>query len=128
MRSLMQRVRRAGEIAQALRPAGYDGEVVYLITLMQNLGRLLLQYHFPDDVQQIKQLMQPPEPTEANPHPAGMSEEAAAYAVLGTDLETLGAGVARYWSLGDELLHMIRRQAPDAPVRSADTRCRSACA
>ncbi|MEH0165070.1 HDOD domain-containing protein [Roseateles microcysteis] len=121
MRSLMQRVRRAGEIAQALRPAGYDGEVVYLITLMQNLGRLLLQYHFPDDAQQIKQLMQPPEPTEANPNPAGMTEEAAAYAVLGTDLETLGAGVARYWSLGDELLHMIRRQSPDAPVRSADT-------
>ncbi|MDM4765945.1 HDOD domain-containing protein [Pelomonas sp. SE-A7] len=121
LRSLMQKVHRAGEISQALRPAGYDGDVVYLICVLQNLGKLLLQYHFPDDAQQIKQLMQPPEPTDTNLNPAGMTEQAAAYAVLGTDLETLGAGVARYWSLGDELLHMIRRQPADAPVRSAES-------
>lgn len=118
LQSLMKRVQRAGQIAQALRPAGYDAEVVYLITVMQNLGRLLLQYHFPDDAQQIRQLQQPAEPTADNPNPTGMSEQGAAYAVLGCDLETLGHAVARYWALGDELLHMIRRQAPDAPVRA----------
>ena len=121
LRSLMNRVHRAGTIAQALRPAGYDPEVIYLITVMQSLGRLLVQYHFPDDAQQIRQLMVPPEPTVDHPHPAAMSEQAAAYAVMGCDLEALGNAVARYWSLGDELLHMIRRQAPDAPVRSADS-------
>lgn len=119
LQALMRRVQRAGQVAQALRPAGYDGEVVYLITLMQNLGRLLLQYHFPDDVQQIRQLMQPPEPSTDNANPTGMSEQSAAYAVLGCDLETLGTAVARYWSLGDELLHMMRRYAPDAPVRAS---------
>ena len=117
LRSLMKRVHRAGQIAQVLRPAGYDGEVVYLITVMQNLGRLLLQYHFPDDAQQIRQLMLPPEPSEDQPHPQGMSEKAAAYAVLGCDLEALGAAVAKHWSLGEELVHMIRRQAPEAAVR-----------
>ncbi|WP_133155135.1 HDOD domain-containing protein [Kinneretia aquatilis] len=117
LRSLMKRVHRAGQIAQVLRPAGYDGEVVYLITVMQNLGRLLLQYHFPDDAQQIRQLMQPPEPTEDQPHPQGMTEQAAAYAVLGCDLEALGAAVAKHWSLGEELVHMIRRQPPEAAVR-----------
>jgi non-specific serine/threonine protein kinase len=121
MQTLMKRVHRAGQIAQALRPAGYDAEVVYLITTLQNLGRLLLQYHFPEDAQQIRQLMQPPEPTVDAPHPAGMSEQAAAYAVLGCDLESIGAAVARQWSLGEELLHMIRRQGSDAPVRSAGT-------
>lgn len=119
LQRLMQRVQRAGQMAQALRPAGYDGEVVYLITVMQNLGRLLLQYHFPDDAQQIRQLMQPPEPTADQPHPPSMTEQAAAFAVLGCDLDSLGGAVARYWSLGDELLQMIRRQPPQAALRAA---------
>ncbi|WP_343622508.1 HDOD domain-containing protein [Roseateles puraquae] len=121
LRQLMARVTKAAEVAQALRPAGYDGEVVQLITVMQNLGRLLLQYHFPDDAQQIRQLMVPPEPTEDQPNPPAMSEQAAAYAVLGCDLEALGAAVARHWGLGDELLQMIRRQPLDAPVHPPRT-------
>lgn len=116
LRQLMASVGKAAQVAQALRPAGYDGEVVHLITVMQNLGRLLLQYHFPDDAQQIRQLMVPPEPTEELPNPPAMSEQAAAYAVLGCDLDTLGVAVARHWGLGDELLQMIRRQPLDAPV------------
>jgi eukaryotic-like serine/threonine-protein kinase len=28
--------------------------VVYLITLLQNLGRLVVHYHFPDEAQQIR--------------------------------------------------------------------------
>lgn len=121
LRQLMARVTKAAQVAQALRPAGYDGEVVHLITVMQNLGRLLLQYHFPDDAQQIRQLMVPPEPTEDQPNPPALSEQAAAYAVLGCDLEALGAAVARHWGLGDELQQMIRRQPLDAPVHPART-------
>lgn len=125
LRQLMARTAKAAQVAQVLRPAGYDGEVVHLITVMQNLGRLLLQYHFPDDAQQIRQLMVPPEPTEDQPTPPAMSEQAAAYAVLGCDLDALGAAVARHWGLGDELLHMIRRQplegAVHPPRSDADT-------
>lgn len=119
LRQLMARVAKAAQVAQALRPAGYDAEVVQLITVMQNLGRLLLQYHFPDDAQQVRQLMVPPEPTEDQPNPPGLSEQAAAYAVLGCDLDALGAAVARHWGLGDELLQMIRRQPLAAPVHGA---------
>lgn len=118
LHQLMARVTKAGQVAQALRPAGYDAEVVQLITVMQNLGRLLLQYHFPDDAQQIRQLMVPPEPTEEQPKPTSLNEQAAAYAVLGCDLDALGAAVARHWGLGDELLQMIRRQPQDAPVHA----------
>ncbi|MDT8998459.1 HDOD domain-containing protein [Paucibacter sp. APW11] len=121
LKSLMRRVHRAGVIARTLRPAGYDAEVVYLICLLQNLGRLLLQYHFPDDAQQVRQLMQPAEPTEDNPNPVGMSEQAAAYAVLGCDVEAFGLAVARHWSLGEEVMHMMHRQSPDAPVRAGDS-------
>ena len=121
LRQLMARVGKAAQVAQALRPAGYDGEVVYLITVMQNLGRLLLQYHFPDDAQQIRQLMVPPEPTEDLPNPPSLSEQAAAYAVLGCDLEALGVAVARHWGLGDELLQMMRRQPLDAAVHPPRT-------
>ena len=118
---LMDRVRLAGHLAQALRPAGYDPEVVYLITLLQNLGRLMVQYHFPDEARQIVGLMQPTPATESGgPEAPGMSEEAASYAVLGVDIESLGAAVARHWGLNEEVLHMIRRLPTDHPVRTAD--------
>jgi HD-like signal output (HDOD) protein len=115
----IERVRLAGHTAQALRPAGYDGEVVYLITAMQNLGRLMLRYHFAEEAEQIHQLMQPAL-GEADASEPGMSEEAAGFAVLGVDTETFGSAVARYWGLGDDVLHMIRRLPVDAPVRKPD--------
>lgn len=116
------RVKRAGRLALALRPAGYDAEVVYLVTLLQNLGRLVVQYHFADEAQQIRRLMQPaPSGREGEPDDPGMSEEAAAFAVLGADIEALGAAVARHWGLDDSVLHMIRRLAPAAPVHAGDT-------
>lgn len=122
MARLINVVRLAGHAAQALRPPGYDAEVVFLVAVMQNLGRLLVQYHFPDEAEQIRQLMQPlpPKEPEAPPQP-GLSEESAAYAVLGVDIESLGAAVARHWGLGDEVQHMIRRLPAAKPVRHPDS-------
>ena len=122
LQAMLERVKGVGLLAQALRPAGYDGEVVLLIALLQNLGRLLVQYHFPDEAAQIRRLMQPvpAEKPEEPPQP-GMSEEAASLAVLGVDIESLGAAVARHWGLSEEVLHMIRRLSPTQPVRNADT-------
>jgi HD-like signal output (HDOD) protein len=117
----MSRARRAARVAQALRPPGYDAEVVYLVTLLQNLGRLAVQYHFPDDAAQIRRLMLPaPSEREEQPDEPGMSEEAAAYAVLGTDIESLGIAVARHWGLDASVLHIVRRLPAGAPVRGAD--------
>ena len=122
LRQAFQRARRAGTVAQALRPAGYDGEVVYLVTLLQNLGRLAVNYHFPDDAQQIRRLMQSaPSAREGEPDEPGMSEESAALAVLGIDIESLSVAVARHWGLDASVLHMVRRLSTDAPVRAADT-------
>src|SRR6185369_6633147 len=95
LHAAIDRVRLAGHTAQALRPAGYDPEVVYLIATLQNLGRLMVQYHFPDEAEQIRQLMQSLAPTAAGePELPGMTEEAASFAVLGVDTEAVGAAVA----------------------------------
>jgi non-specific serine/threonine protein kinase len=121
----MNQVRLAGHAAQALRPAGYDPEVIFLVTALQNIGRLLVQYHFPEEAEQVRQLMRPAPPLEGaepgTPEQPGMSEEAAAYAVLGTDIESLSAAVAKHWGLGDEVQHMIRRVALAKPVRKPDS-------
>jgi len=120
LKKTMERIRLAGHVAQALRPPGYDPEVVYLIAVMQNLGRLMARYHFADEAAQVEQLMQAPGVDADGIEVAGMSEEAAAYAVFGVDLAALGFAVARQWGLGDEVLHMIRRLPTDAPVRKPD--------
>jgi non-specific serine/threonine protein kinase len=131
---LVERCKRAGRVALQLRPAGYDGEVVYLIALLQNLGRLVVHYHFADEAQQIRRLTQPAPPArEGDPEDPGMSEESAACAVLGTDIEAIGAAVARHWGLDDSVLVMIRRQPLATAVRGADgdddmLRCAASCA
>lgn len=122
LQRLVQRVRRAARLALLLRPPGYDGEVIYLLTLLQNLGRLVVQYHFADEAQQIRRLMQPAVAAqEGEPVEPGMAEEAASLAVLGVDVESIGAAVARLWGLDDTVLHMIRRMPLSAAPRSADT-------
>lgn len=110
------RAKRAARLAQVIRPAGYDAEVVYLIALLQNVGRLVVQYHFADEAAQIRRLMQPGEDDEP-----GMNEEAAAFAVLGAGIEAIGAAVARHWGLDDSVLHMLRRLPLGAPVHAGDT-------
>ena len=120
--SLIDRVRLAGKVAQWLRPAGYDGEVVYLLTMLQNLGRLAVQYHFPEEAAQIRRLMLPAPPVRpGEPEEQGMSEEGASFAVLGVDIEALGSAVGRHWGLEDAVLLMFRRVPLSAPVHHADT-------
>ena len=122
LEQLIDRALRAARVAQSLRPAGYDAEVVSLVALMQNLGRLVVQYHFADEMRQVHRLMQPaaPDTPDTAPEP-GMTEQGAAYAVLGADIEGMGAAVARWWGMDDAVLHMIRRLPTQLPVRQADS-------
>jgi eukaryotic-like serine/threonine-protein kinase len=124
MERTIDRVRLAGHLAQLLRPAGFDPEMVYLVSALQNLGRLLVQYHFAEEAEQIRQLMRPAPPPMGSepgtPELPGMSESMASLAVLGADIESLGAAVAKHWGLGEEVQHMMRRLPTHRPVRSAD--------
>ncbi|HMO47206.1 MAG TPA: HDOD domain-containing protein [Rubrivivax sp.] len=118
----MAAAKRAARVAQALRPAGYDAEVAALVTLLQNLGRLTAGYHFPDEWQQIRRLMCPAPPEHpGDAEEAGMSEQAASYAVLGAGIEAIGAAVARHWGLDEAVLQLIRRLPSATPPRPADS-------
>ncbi len=121
LQRLVDRCKRAGRAALALRPAGYDGEVVYLVTLMQSLGRLVVHYHFAEEAQQIRRLMQPAPPLNAGEHEQpGLTEEAASFAVIGVDVEAIGAAVARGWGLDESVQAMIRRLPLATPVRAIE--------
>jgi len=111
----------AGRVAQWLRPPGYDAELVHLLALLQRVGRLVVQYHFPEDAAQIRRLMRPaPAAKLGEPDDPGMSEEAAAFAVLGVDLDALGTAIGRFWGLEDPVLMMMRRMPLSTPVRASD--------
>lgn len=122
LRQAIERAQHAARIAQLLRPAGFDAEVINLVTLLQNLGRLLVHYHFPDEAAQILRLTHPvPAEEPGRPDEPGMAEDAASFAVMGVDIEVLGDTVARHWGLDESVLHMIRRCSPGAPVRSPES-------
>ena len=117
LEQLLRRARRAGLVAQALCPAGYDGELVYVVALLQNLGRLIVQYHRPQEAGQVRSLMQMAA-AEGSPRlrPAALDESAATYAVLGFDAPALADALARQWGLGDDLAAAMQRLDPAKPV------------
>jgi len=122
LEAALAQAQRAARLAQALRPAGYDAEMVSIVTLLQSLGRLVVQYHFPEEMRQVRRLMRPaPATRDGEPDEPGLTEQTAGFAVLGADIEGMGNAVARWWGLDDAVLHMIRRLNPAAPVRSVDT-------
>lgn len=107
----------AAHVARSLCPADMDGEAAFLIALLQQLGPMLLRYHFAEEAEQIARLVQPDDPTVR-----GMPEAAAASAVIGVEPETLAVAVARHWGLDEQLLTAMRRVSTEAPVRMPDDR------
>ncbi len=47
LQKLFDEAKRAGRLARALRPTSYNAKVVHLVTLLQNLGRLITACAFP---------------------------------------------------------------------------------
>jgi non-specific serine/threonine protein kinase len=121
LEATIARAQRAARIAQLLRPPGYDAEVVHLVAMLQNLGRLVTCYHFPEVAAQIQRLMQPASAEQAGQaDEPGMTEEGASLAVLGVEIDALGSAVARHWGLDESVLHMIRRFGLGSAVRSLE--------
>lgn len=106
------RCRVAGRTAARLCPTQAEEEESYIAALLQNLGRVLVQHHLPDEAAQVRQL--------ARSH--GHSEDQAARAVLGLSFDDLGVAVGRTWGLPEELLRVMRPPAPGTPVRAPERR------
>ncbi|BAL96645.1 serine/threonine protein kinase [Rubrivivax gelatinosus] len=103
----------AGTLADELSAGSRDGEETFLGSMFQNLGRLLTEYYFPEEAEQIRGLLDGPDAPAA-------AHEAAAARVLGIGFEELGIGIARSWGLPDTLLRTMRSPTGDAPGRAVE--------
>jgi len=115
------RIQAAMHVALALRPPGYDEEVVRVVTLMQGLGRLILAYHLPEASSHLQGLIQswrtlPPGPADARAQ--APSEEQASLGILGVTVDDLGSAVARYCGLDEPTVRILRRLPMSAPVHA----------
>lgn len=107
MRGLM-----AGSLARELSPSAREGEELFIGTLFQSLGRLLCEFYFPEEAQQVRRLVREGQGTRAP-----LSEATASARVLGISYEELGVGVAKRWGLPDSLTHLMRRPPGEPPQR-----------
>jgi non-specific serine/threonine protein kinase len=116
---VIEQCRSAARVAQGLRPPGYDAEIVYLVTVLQNLGRLVLHYLFPEHAAQVRGVMfQGGE----RGGPSGRSwdgeinEETACLAVLGVDMEAITGAALQYMGLDANARTICRRMPLGATV------------
>ena len=98
----------AKDLAKALLR---NTEEVFICAMFHNLGRLLTNYYFPEEAQEIQRQMQL----------ANTSEGKASARVLGLTYEDLGIGVARSWGFPDTLVRSMRKM-PSGAVRPPATR------
>ncbi len=92
------------------KSATRDAEQVFICTMFHNLGRLLSQFYFPDESEEIKRLIDQ----------KSCSEDAAAGQVLGITFEELGIGIARTWGFPALIVNSMRK-LPAGTVRKAAT-------
>lgn len=114
LRSLM-----AGSLARELGSAQRDNEESFLAAMFQNLGRLLTEFYFPEEAQQVRHLVRAERGSGDRAQPP-ISEAAASAQVLGLSYEQLGLGVARQWGLPDALQRHMRRPDGEPPTRMLD--------
>jgi HD-like signal output (HDOD) protein len=88
-----------------------EGEEAFICALFHGLGHLLAQFYFPEEVDEIRKLMQA----------RNLSEAAATARVMGLSFEDLGIGIARSWGFPGSIVNSMRR-LPDGPIRKPATR------
>ncbi|MBK7263767.1 MAG: HDOD domain-containing protein [Rubrivivax sp.] len=109
MKEEFLRALMAGTLAGALAPLARESEEVFIAALFQNLGRLLTEFYFSEEAQQIHQLRD-----------QGVGADEAAQRVLGIGWQDLAQGVAKVWGLPDSLQRAMRAPDGEVPTRRAD--------
>lgn len=107
--------------AHELHPSVKEGETVYLAGLFQNLGRLLVWMHFPQDAQQVEaaatrelDLTGPPDEDGALRQARRAALEARhATQRLGLSYPEIGVEVARVWGWPAAMLRALMPMAPE---------------
>ena len=114
LRSLM-----AGSIGGELCPGAGEREEAFIGAMFQNLGRLLVQFYFPEEATQVRKMVQ----SAREP----VSEAAASNNVLGLSFEELGLGIAKSWGLPVSMQRCMRKPVGAVPSKApadADERMR----
>ena len=88
----------AATLANELTPIAREAEESFLAAMFQNLGRLLVEFYFPQEAIQVRELARP-----ATARSAALDEATAAQRVLGLSFGDIGQGVAKAWGLPDTL-------------------------
>ena len=91
--------------------AAREVETLFICAMFHGLGRLLVQYYFPEEVEDMRRLM-------AQRH---CSDEAAMQQVLGTSFEALGMLVAQKWGFPTAIVNSMRR-LPDGTQKKPAAR------
>jgi eukaryotic-like serine/threonine-protein kinase len=81
-----------------------DLEQAFICAIFHNLGRLLSQFYFPEESEEIRRLM-----AQKN-----CGEEAAAQRILGITFQELGIGIARSWGFPPLIVNSMEKLPPGA--------------
>lgn len=87
-----------------------DHEQAFICSMFYNLGRLLSQFYFPEETEEVKKVMLQ----------KSIGEEAASIQVLGLSYEELGLGVARSWGFPPLMVNSMRK-LPTGAIRKPNT-------
>ena len=94
----------AATLAHELTPMAREAEETFLAAMFQNLGRLLVNFYFPDEARQIRELVAP----ATARHAVSVDEGTAAQRVLGIGFGDLVQGIAKSWGLPEALQRAMR--------------------
>ncbi|MEX8519068.1 MAG: HDOD domain-containing protein [Leptothrix sp. (in: b-proteobacteria)] len=107
VRMEMLRTLLAGLLARELHPQIKHEEEAYLAALFQNLGRLLVELHLPEQARQVREAQQADDDWFCAP-----AEQQASGAVLGQSFSELSVDIARLWGWAPDLREGLRWLPP----------------
>ena len=110
LRSLM-----AGTLAGELAATSRESEEAFIGAMLQNLGRMLTGFYFPEEAAEVRRLSE-----RKGDAAASAQEQQASLRVLGLSYGDLGLGVARNWGLPDALQRVMRRPEGEPPNKPGD--------
>jgi len=87
-----------------------DMEEAFICSMFHGLGQLLGQFYFPEEIEEIRKLMQQKR----------ISEQLASTQVLGLSFEDMGMGIARIWGFPATIVGSMRR-LPEGQIKKPAT-------
>jgi HD-like signal output (HDOD) protein len=111
----------SGLLAQEFCHSTRHFEGAYLTALFMNLGQMLVEMHFPEDAQELRQQMddwaaENPGADDAHAHEA---LQRLSRQLMGLSCEDIGIEVARQWGWPEDLTQGLRRHYPSDPEQAA---------